>query len=176
MGIIKKLGGLNMKMSTEEMIREISKNAKIALEQAKLDNENKNQVVGAVDKKIHLTEEGSYFAILKDAKSLENIPAKYGLADAIDLELELYLVNEKYSSMETTTVKERLFKSPNAYSPYYRHLKEILGKDPRDGFNTSELVGKVLEVDIIHNQTKKRAYANVGDIRVLDVENIEEVL
>lgn len=165
-----------MKKNVQEMIKEISEKAKTNLDESKETGQNKNQVVGATDKKVQLLEEGTYFAILKNGVYLENIPAKYGLADAIDLELEVYQMNEKYGSMEKTNIKERLFKSPNAYSPYYVHLSELLGRDPQDGFNTSELIGKVLEITIVHNHTEKRSYANLDTLRVLDIKNIKEVL
>lgn len=159
----------------EKTMREIVRNAKMTLEKAEVNYKEVSQIVGATEKKDDLLAAEKHLSIVKNAEYLENIPAKYGLANVLDLGLDVYVESE-YGSTEVINFKERLFQSDRAYSPYYRHLREILDRDPRDGFETAELIGKVLEIEIVHNRVGNRTYANIGSVRAVDVENIKEVM
>ena len=144
----------------------------------KLDEIKTSQEVAAVCTQVELLKEGTYMAITESATYLENVPTKIGLTSVIDLELGVYVHNSKFGSIEKEQLRERYFVSANEKSKFNQHIGTLAGKDARYGFNTLEIVGKMVEIVVKHNTSKNgdRTYANIDSIRLLDKSSIKEVI
>lgn len=112
-------------------------------------------------------EVGQYIAITTDAQLESNIETKYGRNERITVFFELFL-NDDYQ--ESILLTEKFLASANEGSRYYQILSGLLQRDARQGFHIRDLIGIPCEVTIIHNETPKGIYANIGDLQVIDME------
>lgn len=151
-----------------------SRDAAVIVEKLKSEQGQDTQMVKAVDVISNLLNEGCYTAVTTAAIYQSNIPARDELVDVIDLELDVYKSNDDYGSVEKAHLKERYFISRSENSKFCLHIGELIGKDPRAGFNTGELIGRIVQVEIKHNTPKNRTFANIESLRVIDVNRIKE--
>lgn len=127
------------------------------------------QVIKPVVEEEVLLPEGIYSAIVKESTYLENVPSKYGMAKTIENVYSIIQETE-FGVPIPHDIKQRYYVSQNEHSRYTRHLRAILGKDPRTNeYTTKDLVGVAVEVRVKHNFSDGRTYKNIEDIRLLDL-------
>lgn len=128
---------------------------------------NKSQVKAAIAKqKIQpKLPEGIFVAVVTNAVLERNQPSTYGLNDRIKVHFSV-CVN---GSDEAVELISAYWKSATENSLYYRHLSALLGVDPREGFNLSDLIGQTCQIEIRHNTTEKGTFANINSITLINL-------
>lgn len=114
--------------------------------------------------------EGKCKGIVKNATYLDNISTKNGMTQAVDVEYKFFEDTELVVPI-IHDLTERYFISKSNYSKYAVQIGELLGRNPVDsGFNTSELKGIGVEVQIKHNIHETGTYANIDSLRKINLD------
>lgn len=128
--------------------------------------ENKANVTGAVNRqriqpRIPI---GSFVAVTKEAVLEKNQPSKFGINDRIALTFDVCVNGEMVSLRSTYWIAR------TEDSVFCRHLSPLLGRDPRKGFNISELINVTCMLTITHSTNEDGTFSNVESIQRIHID------
>lgn len=142
--------------------------AELAILQAQAkENQQKAEATVNASRIIPAAPEGTYLGVTTNALFEKNLPSKYGTNDRIKVD---YQFINPAASNEVIKMTAIYWLSNSEKSQYYRYLSELLQKDPRKGFHIKELIGITCEVEITHNPVENGAYANITNVKQIDVD------
>ncbi|MED0968184.1 hypothetical protein [Bacillus paramycoides] len=132
-------------------------------------NQNKSEVAEVVPQQKYMPKlaPGSYIAVVVNAIYEKNQPSKYGINNRVKLIFEV-ITND-----EPVELRVPCWESVADDSLYVKYLSSLLGRDSRDGFVINELIGSVVEIIVVHNETEKGVYANIENITLLDINQFD---
>lgn len=161
----------------KDIVEEMTRESKSIREELEASGDTGGQFIVPEGESFSVLPEGTYGAVIRNAIFQANLVTKNGTTDAIDIIMDVFIENEEFGSQEKREIRERYFLSKNPCSKFATHLGEVIERDATEGFNTTELIGKLLEIEIKHNKRigDDRIYANVGKIRLLN-DDISEVI
>lgn len=137
----------------------------LLIQQALLEAEAKKKHVGSVvpqQKYAPKLEEGVYIAVTTDVDYQKNQPTEYGVSDRICITLTVLQDNNNVELIS------RYWLSKSESSRYVKHLGELLGYDPRLGFELNELLGKTVELEVQHFKNDKGVFASVKTLKSIE--------
>ncbi|WP_108672467.1 hypothetical protein [Peribacillus acanthi] len=131
--------------------------------------ENKSTIAQSVPQQKYKAKllPGNYIAVLTNAVYEKNQPSKFGINNRVKATYEVI------NNGETHELIVQYWESPADSSLYTRHLSILLGRDSRDGFTLNELIGSVVEIEVVHNETEKGVYANIENITPVDIKEFQ---
>lgn len=137
----------------------------LLIQQALLAAEAKKKQVASVvpqQKYAPKLDEGIYIAVTTDVEYQQNQPTEFGVSDRVCITLT---VPQNNNNVE---IISRYWLSKSEDSRYVKHLSELLGYDPRLGFDLNELLGKTVELDVHHFENDKGVFASIKALKSLE--------
>lgn len=119
--------------------------------------------------------EGVYQAVTSNVELEKAALSKFGVNDKLMVTYTLFTSTAGIA--EEITLRQTFWKSSSEESAFYRHLYPLLGKDPREGFMLSELMGIPCEVTVAHYSADKGTFAGITNVRRLELsEDIAQII
>lgn len=137
----------------------------LLIQQALLAAEAKKKVVASVvpqQKYAPKLAEGTHIAVTTDVEYQQNQPTEFGVNNRVCITLT---VPQDNNNVE---IVSRYWLSKTEDSRYVKHLGELLGYDPRLGFELNELLGKTVELEVQHFETDKGIFASVKTLKSIE--------
>lgn len=145
----------------------------LLIQQALLKAEAKKKQVASVvpqQKYAPKLDEGVYIAVTTDVEYQQNQPTEFGVSDRVCITLTVPQANNDVELIS------RYWLSKTEDSRYVKHLGELLGYDPRLGFELNELLGKTVELEVHHFENDKGIFASVKTLKSIETTQFDNVL
>lgn len=114
--------------------------------------------------------EGTYIGLIEDIEVEENVPYQNELATRVRLLIQIFNADERDGSVQVVTIPETFYLKPELQNKrYMQRFTTLLGRSPEEGFDSSELVGQRVLVDIEHYQDLEgNVYDNFNSVLIHD--------
>lgn len=112
---------------------------------------------------------GIMLGVTTNAVLESNQISHYGRNDCVKVTFQPIISDPAYG--KDVEITATYWKSNSEKSRYYKILSKLLQKDARKGFHINELIGVTCEIEITHNHVENGAYANVTDVKRIEVDN-----
>ena len=145
----------------------------LLIQQALLKAEAKKKQVASVvpqQKYAPKLDEGVYIAVTTDVEYQQNQPTEFGVSDRVCITLTVPQGNNNVELIS------RYWLSKTEDSRYVKHLGELLGYDPRLGFELNELLGKTVELEVHHFENDKGIFASVKTLKSIEKNPFDNAL
>lgn len=108
-----------------------------------------------------IPEEGQYLGVVADAIDLGPCNTMYGVKEKVQIQWLLDAYDEDGNQFRVSVFHN---KSLNEKANLRRDIKKICGIDPNGAFDLDTLIGINNLLDIVHNESDGKTYANVNAI------------